>query len=95
MGWQRAMLIWATVAGAGCWIWAQGAERRAVAAIPAAERRLLYTRTLESLRGCHDRLDQPAFHELCAQQAALALSFPECDGECRALARLPWSGPRR
>jgi hypothetical protein len=83
------------LAGIGYWIWSQGAEQRAVAAMPVAERRLLYSRTLENLRACHGRLNQDAFHELCEQQAVLALSFSECGDECRALSRLPWSGPRR
>ena len=89
------LLCCAAVAGIGYWIWSQGAEQRAVAAMPVAERRLLYSRTLDSLRACHGRLDQDPFRELCAQQAALALSFPECGDECRALSRLPWSSARR
>ena len=88
------LLSCAAVAAIGYWIWSQGAGQRAVAAIPVAERRLLYSRTLENLKACHGRLDQDAFHEFCAQQAVLALSFPECGDECRALSRLPWSRSR-
>jgi len=89
------LLCLAAFAGTSYWVWAQGAERRAVAALPSVERRRLFSRTLENLKACHRPLNQDPLHRFCEEQAALALSFPECGDECRALSRLPWSGPRR
>ena len=81
--------------GLGYWVWIEGAQARAVAALPAAERARLFTRTLEDLRLCRAEAHQPALREFCEKQADLALTFPECTAECRALARLPWAGPTR
>lgn len=87
--------VLAVVAGIGYWIWSQGTERRALAALPASERQELFHRTVESLRFCQAHARQDSFREYCEQQASLAVSFPDCGGPCRALARMPWSGPHR
>jgi hypothetical protein len=83
------------VSGLTYWIWIQGAERRAVVALPTAERRQLFERTLENLRFCRDHAAEDSFRGYCEQQADLAVGFPECDASCSKLARLPWSGPHR
>jgi hypothetical protein len=57
------LLFLAAFAGIGYWIWTQGAQRRAVEALPSGERRLLYSRTLENLKTCHGRLNRDAFHK--------------------------------
>jgi hypothetical protein len=79
--------------GLAYWVWLEGAQARAVAALPAAERARLFARTLEDLTLCRAEAND-SLREHCEKQAELALTFPECTAECRALA-LPWAGPRR
>jgi hypothetical protein len=83
------------VSGLAYWIWSQGAERRAVAALPAADRQQLFRRTVENLRFCHSHAAQESFHGYCEQQADLAMGFPDCDASCIKLTRMPWTGPHR
>lgn len=65
--------------------WRTSLPANAIAELPAAERRALYDRTLESLATvCRS---QPAnLEDFCRTQAELALRFPECDATCRTLA---------
>jgi hypothetical protein len=70
------------------WWWSEGAERRAILRLSAQERAELYRReieTLETLCGRGPRGD--ALHNECARRAAFVLQFPECDDECKTLAR--------
>lgn len=59
---------------------------RELSELPAAERRALYERTLETLgTAClHARGGEVA--DYCRQQADFLTRFPECDAPCRDLA---------
>ena len=72
----------------------QGSEHRAVVAIPAEERQLLYLRTMDNLRFCKGYTSE-GLKTFCENQAEFAVNFPECDSECRALSQVHLPGPRR
>jgi len=72
----------------------QGSEHRAVAAIPAEERHVLYLRTMDNLRFCKGSTSE-GLKNFCENQAEFAVNFPECDAECRALSLVHLLGPRR
>lgn len=67
-------------------VWWQGRLDRELRAMPEAERRELYDRTLRVLRGpcLADSTDSLA--DTCAEKATFLRHFPECQRECRALA---------
>lgn len=60
---------------------------RELLSLPAAERRALYQRTLETLRLSCVHAEGPKLSEYCWKQAEFVVHFPECDRECHALAR--------
>jgi hypothetical protein len=61
--------------------------------VPAAERQILYSRTMDELRTtCRVT---SALSDHCRDQAELVLRLPECDVQCRALAALFFEHARR
>jgi hypothetical protein len=79
----------------GSWWWSSGGERREIRELPPAQRHALYQRTLENLKTICDPAPGRSVRDFCRNQAALALEFPECDDDCRRLARRHMSLPRR
>jgi hypothetical protein len=69
--WWALALIFA-VALAAAFVWNSGAERRTIARMDPAERRLVY---------------ENAFGELSLAQVAFVLQFPECEARCQEIAR--------
>ncbi len=76
------LAIWGVVL-----VWNRSATAPDVGALPEAQRRALYVRTLEDLELCTESGATLADH--CRHQAALVVLFPECDARCRGLAA-PW-----
>jgi hypothetical protein len=85
-GWAKWIAVGLGIAGTiVLLVWSEGAERRAIRAMPQAERQALYTRTLQNLASvCAAPND--ALRDFCGEQARLALEFPECDRACQELA---------
>lgn len=54
--------------------------------LPAPERRVLYERTLETLRTSCTHSPGPPLTDYCRDQANFIERFPECDSACRELA---------
>lgn len=72
------------------------AERRAIARLPAPERRALYDRTLSTLRStCNPHARPAGLEGYCADQAAFIQRFPECDSACEDLAAHLRDSPTR
>lgn len=73
------------------WVWWLGSERRAVRAMPPAERVAVYE---ETMRGFEDLCTPPraGLESHCRRQAAFLLNFPECTQHCQSLTRpvLQW-----
>jgi hypothetical protein len=65
--------------------WFLGAQRRALAALPAAQREVAYAKTLSAFEAM---CVSPAIglEAQCRTQARFLLDFPECDEHCRQLA---------
>lgn len=89
------LVVLALVAAAAAYVWVEGQEGRALRALPEAERRGLYLRTMENLRTVCDPAPGRSLREFCRTQAELAVQFPECDDPCREIARRHLSLPRR
>jgi hypothetical protein len=68
------------------WIWWLGAERRAVRALPSAERGALFA---ETMRGFEDLCVPPraGLEQHCRREASFLLNFPECDDRCLSVTR--------
>ncbi|MBY0276233.1 hypothetical protein K2Z84_12880 [Candidatus Binatia bacterium] len=68
------------------WVWWLGAERRAVRALPPAERGALFEQTM---RGFADLCVPPraGLEQHCRREASFLLNFPECDARCVAVTR--------
>lgn len=69
------------------WIWSQQSEKRAIQALPEVERRSLFGRTIEDLRSVCATGHAGDLEEHCSRQGRFILQFPECDEDCRELAR--------
>ena len=68
---------------------APSAERRALLRMAPDERRVLYERSMENLRAlCGQGPRTDALERQCAAQTRFVVEFPECEDECRAIARL-------
>jgi hypothetical protein len=65
----------------------RSSERRALRELPADERTALLARIVEDLRQSCGPGRPDALRDHCREQAAFALQFDECRGECDALAR--------
>jgi hypothetical protein len=79
------LLALAAAAAIALWIWRQGAEGREIRGLPAAERQVVYDRTMQNLRAvCTD--EKRSLHAYCKREAEFVLNFPECDPSCRELA---------
>jgi heme exporter protein D len=63
----------------------EGAERRAILDLPAAERQALLARTVQNLKSICSPADD-AMRNFCSGQARFALELPECDKACQELA---------
>jgi hypothetical protein len=74
-----AVLAWALSIA-----WSEHRVTLEIAALPQVERATVYRQTMEQLRTVCST--QPGLRDHCIHQAELALKFPECDDECRALA---------
>lgn len=79
----------------GIWIWQGYSDEATFVDMPEDVRRGLYLRTLENLRTVCPAPSDPVRTEFCREQADLLLRLPECDGECRELARRHTNGPAR
>lgn len=94
----RAVLVTAAalVVGATVW-WSATADRRAIRALPDAQRLSLLRNTIATLKNVCDPAPPRSMRELCRQQAELAVEFDECrrDPACRQLARRNLYQPHR
>jgi cytochrome b pre-mRNA-processing protein 3 len=81
------------VTTAGYW-WLADDEGREIRALPVAQRQGLYQRTMENLKTICDPAPGRSVREFCRNQAGFALKFPECDDDCRRVARRHLSLPR-
>jgi hypothetical protein len=77
------------------WIWHQHSEERAIRALPDAERKALYQRTLADLESVCARPHASNLDDHCRDQAEFILQFPECDAACGRLARSQLAHPTR
>jgi hypothetical protein len=94
--WLVASMALIVAAGALLlWIWSQQSEKRAIQALPDAERNSLYRRTLEDLQSVCAVGHASDLDEHCARQARFILQFPECEEACRELARRQQRIPTR
>ena len=89
---RRSLVISASVLAAGVTVallgWHQGDERRAIAALPAAERAAIYGGELEIFQSLCGRSPRPdALERECRDKAEFMIQFPECDQACQQLAR--------
>lgn len=68
------------------WVWWLGAERRAIRALPAAERAAVFA---QAMRGFEDLCAPPrdGLEQHCRREASFLVSFPECDEHCLRLTR--------
>ena len=82
------------VAGLAWW-WSATAESRAIRALPEAERRGLYQRTMENLKTICEPAAPRAMSEFCREQAKLASQLPECDQSCQEIAHRHLTLPTR
>jgi cytochrome b pre-mRNA-processing protein 3 len=81
------------VLGLVVWVWHLGAERRAIEAMPAEARAVLFADTLRVFRAtCAP--PQEGLLEHCQHQAAFLTNFTECQDDCRSLIApmLRWRG---
>lgn len=69
----------------GWTVWNQGAPARAVARLPAEERRALYDRTLRELAAICEQPVEAGFAAHCEEQRSFVALFPECKTECHDL----------
>jgi hypothetical protein len=76
------------------WAWSAGQETRALQRLPDDQRISLYQRTIANLKEICDPAPGRSMRGFCREQAELALRFPECDAQCRVLARRHMSLPR-
>jgi hypothetical protein len=75
------------LAAGAIWLLWLGSEQRALRDLPAAERAVLYRRTLEDLQSVCAAASAGGLADHCQEQARFILGFPECDPACRRLAR--------
>lgn len=77
------------------WIWNQYSEERALRALPEAQRRALYLRTLADLESVCAHPHGSDLDGHCRAQAEFMLQFAECDDACRQLAHRQLQTPTR
>jgi len=77
--------------------WSGTADTRALRALPQEQRRAIYTRTIEILRGTCDPAAPRSLRDFCRDQAQLAARLPECEADpgCQQLVRRHAFQPRR
>jgi hypothetical protein len=66
-------------------IHSEGAERRAIRDMPAAEHQALLARTVQNLKSICSPAEE-SMRDFCREQAQLALEFQDCDQTCQELA---------
>jgi hypothetical protein len=64
-----------------------GGERRAIRALPDAQRALVYTRTMDDLRAFCGENRLGALRDHCVNLSEFVAQFQECNSECEALVR--------
>jgi hypothetical protein len=90
------VVIAIAVAVGALWSYRQGAERRAIARLPAAERGEVYRRELDAFRTlCGQGRRRDELQGQCRERASFILEFPECDPGCQQLVRSHLDVPRR
>jgi hypothetical protein len=94
--------LWRWLAGtlvvgvlAALFVYRQTESEREVRSMPAAERRALYQRTLETLKSACANNVGPTMKDYCREQAEFIGLFAECDQACRALVLQLTSAPTR
>jgi hypothetical protein len=85
----------AVAALVAAWWWSYTSEGRALRALPAAERRALYQRNIDTLREVCEPAPPRSLRTLCRDHAHRVLEFPECDADCREVARRMLVTPMR
>jgi hypothetical protein len=85
----------AAAALVSAWWWSNTAEGRALRALPAAERRALYQRTIDTLREACEPAPPRSLRTLCRETAQRVLELPECGAACRDVARRMLATPIR
>jgi hypothetical protein len=94
--WHRfALAALAATAMVAAVLRGSGSEARALRALPAEARAVLYARTLDNLSGVCRGDAKRELSDFCAEQAHLALAFPECDAACALVARASLRSPTR
>jgi hypothetical protein len=82
-----------SLVAAGYWLLSDD-QAREIRALPVVQRQALYRRTMENMKEVCDPAPGRSVREFCRGQATLALKFPECDDDCRQIARRHMSLPR-
>jgi hypothetical protein len=78
------------------WIWREGAERRALLRMPAAERAALYQETRASAEAlCQQAEKERWLEDRCHSALQFLAAFPECDESCASLVRRHTAQPAR
>jgi hypothetical protein len=66
-------------------LWNAGAEKRAIARMPPAERQAAYRSARQALERLCGGVVPEELQRSCGDQASLLALFPECDASCHAL----------
>ncbi len=75
------------VAGVGWLVWVTTAPDRSLRGLPAAERRVVYERTMDDLRTLCGPDRSEALRPHCRDLAAVVAPLEECGPDCDALIR--------
>ena len=84
--WKRQALLVGLVllcVLSGVWLYLNGSDERAIAAMSPAQRASLFEETRTTFRGSCVTSPTPATEARCHKQAEFLLNFPECDAACR------------
>jgi hypothetical protein len=82
--WATALIV--SLGLIGAWLLWGTQPGRELNNMPAAERKELYSRTLETLRTTCKRSTGERLSDYCRDQAEFVLHFPECDATCQRVA---------
>ncbi len=84
--WKRNALVLGLVllcVLSGVWLYLNGSDDRALAAMAPTQRANLFRETREAFQGNCVTSPTPAAEARCHKQAEFLLRFPECDDACR------------
>lgn len=84
--WKRQALLVGLVllcVLSGVWLYLNGSDERAIAAMSPVQRAILFKETRDTFRGNCVTSPTPATEARCHKQAEFLLNFPECDDACR------------